>query len=81
MYMGKPVYTLPGNSFDQQFCGYVIQQNHLGISHEKLTFEHLREFMQNRHEYRENILSKRGLTKSFNGLEILMQRLTASFGV
>lgn len=80
-YLQKPVLTIPADTFDQQTCAHIIARNDLGLSAEVMTPEILQEFVEKLPIYRRNLLSRRGLVKRWDGVEVLLQNLSEQFGI
>lgn len=81
MYLGKPVYTLPAASFDQQCCADAIQRNHLGLQASQISVDTLTTFFANLDDYRQRISERHGLSQRFDGTDDLMERLNQQFGI
>ncbi|MCB9438368.1 MAG: hypothetical protein H6673_15440 [Anaerolineales bacterium] len=81
MYLGKPVYTLPAASFDQQCCADAIQRNGLGLQVDQFSTDSLARFLANLDDYRQHIHERRGLSERFDGTAYLMERLNQQFGI
>lgn len=81
MVLGKPVYTLPAASFDQQCCADAIQRNNLGLRVDHISPETLTAFFANLDMYRFHISARHGLTQTFDGLATLMESLHQCFGI
>lgn len=81
MYLRKPVFTIPMETFDQHCCAEVIQKNQLGVKADAITAAELAAFFAQLTEYKENLNAKRGLVKAFNGIAVLMEKLHVRFGI
>lgn len=55
MYLEKPVYALPLNTYEQQISAKVIGDNRFGVSETSLTVDKLMLFLSNINKYKENI--------------------------
>jgi uncharacterized protein (TIGR00661 family) len=81
VYLQKPVYAIPYGSFDQQCCADAIQHNEVGIGSEQISVQSLAQFFENLPIYRHNLSTGYGLTKAFNGIEVVLAELNRHFGV
>ena len=80
-YLQKPALTIPADSFDQQTCAQVIQQNGLGLSTELFTVDTLAKFFANLPAYRENLQNGQGLVQRWDGVAVLLENLEKAFGI
>jgi len=81
MFLGKPVYTLPANTFDQRFCAYIIEHNALGVGRNTITQNDLQHFFDHQPQYQANITNRQGLVSAYNGLDVLFTDLESRFGI
>ncbi len=80
-YLQKPVLAIPSDTFDQQTCAHIIAHNDLGFSAEVITPDIVSAFFDNLSTYRQNLQNGQGLFKRWDGVEVLLQKLSEQFGI
>jgi uncharacterized protein (TIGR00661 family) len=66
VYLKIPVYTLPLSTYDQHYCGNMIEKHNIGLSDERLSESRLHQFLSDLPLYRGNLLDNPNLTVSEN---------------
>ena len=75
LYCGIPVFAIPLPSFDQHYCGRFLNENEIGYSSNVITYENLKEFINNEKKYKENMKKCKNLVKPTNTLEYLIKEI------
>ena len=76
LYLNKPVYTIPLETYEQKYNATVIQENHFGVSYKNLDKNILKDFLGNIGQYKKNIKEdKKILLNKKNGKEFIVDHI------
>jgi uncharacterized protein (TIGR00661 family) len=80
IYLKIPIYALPLSTYDQHYCGHMIEKHEIGISCDELSEDKLRQFLSDLSVYRKNLTADPDLmvsdtisTKLFDSITQLAQ--------
>ncbi|NCC03470.1 MAG: hypothetical protein EOM37_05405 [Proteobacteria bacterium] len=62
-YLGKPFYSIPLPTYDQNFCAKYIAEHKIGVSHKIITPDNLGSFLTNVPRYAENLAKTQAFIK------------------
>lgn len=72
-YLGKPFYSIPLPTYDQNFCAKYISEHKIGVSHKIITPENLGDFLTNLPLYKENLAKTQAFIKQEDPLCTIAQ--------
>lgn len=75
LYCNVPIFAIPLPTYDQNYCAKFIKDNKIGYSSNIITYNNLKEFLQNINEYKENITSCKNLVKKTDTIKYLINEL------
>lgn len=81
LYLRKPIYTVPLDTFDQHICVQIIETNKLGMGRECISYDDLRVFLRNLELYTSKILRSDAILRDFDGISHLMAVLREDFDI
>lgn len=81
VHLGKPVYTLPFTTFDQQACAAIIQAYGLGVGQETMSRADLGDFLAALPDYRARLQNHPALLDAKQGPALLLEVLSQEFGI
>lgn len=75
MFLGKPVYAMPLDLYEQQLNAHIIDKNGFGIAHRDLTQEKLNRFMKDLKNFRYHINNDPDVLFKKDGLEDILMHI------
>jgi UDP-N-acetylglucosamine:LPS N-acetylglucosamine transferase len=61
MFLNKPIYTIPLQTYEQKYNAKIIEDNGFGIARPKLDLSSLRDFLADITKFRHNIMSNKNI--------------------
>ncbi len=75
MYCNIPTFVIPLPSFDQNYCGKFIKENNIGYSSNQITYDNLKEFLENIEIYKNNLRTCESLVKPLDSLSYIVDKI------
>ena len=76
VYLRIPVYTVPLSTYDQHYCGRIIERHQVGTSSSKITAQQLEHFLSKLSAYRKNLTASSPFTVGSNISESILDTIT-----
>lgn len=75
MYLGKPVFAIPLDTYEQAFNAKIISDYAFGMSDTKLTRKNIQSFLWGMNKFRSNIEADENILQRQNGLPIVLRKI------